>query len=48
MPDNWSFVAAAYGVTAIVLITYWWRLVRRERELDALRDRPERRTSRQS
>jgi hypothetical protein len=37
MPDNWSFVAAAYGVTAAVLAIYWRRLVRREKELQQLR-----------
>jgi hypothetical protein len=34
MPDNWSFVAAAYGLAAVVLILYWRFLVRREKELD--------------
>jgi len=34
MPDNWGFVAAAYGLTALVLGLYWRRLVRREKELD--------------
>jgi len=33
MPDNWSFVVAAYGLAAIVLGAYWRHLVRREREL---------------
>ena len=33
MPDNWGFVAAAYGLTALVLGLYWHRLVRRENEL---------------
>jgi hypothetical protein len=35
MPDNWGFVAAAYGLTALVLGLYWRRLVRREKELRA-------------
>jgi hypothetical protein len=35
MPDNWSFVLAAYGLTAIVLTVYWRYLVRKERELHA-------------
>jgi hypothetical protein len=39
MPDNWGFVAAAYGLTTVVLVVYWRRLVRRERELDAARGR---------
>ena len=39
MPDNWGFVAAAYGLTAVVLVVYWRRLARRERELDATRGR---------
>lgn len=34
MPDNWGFVAAAYGLTALVLGLYWRRLVRREQEID--------------
>ena len=34
--DNWTFVAAAYGLTAIVLLGYWRRLARKERELEAL------------
>ena len=33
MADNWSFVAAAYGLAAVVLLAYWRFLVRREREL---------------
>ena len=36
MPDNWSFVAAAYGLTAVVLGLYWRRLVRKEKELRSL------------
>ena len=36
MPDNWGFVAAAYGLAAVVF-GYWRRLVRKERELTALR-----------
>jgi hypothetical protein len=37
MPDNWGFVAAAYALAAIVLGAYWRMLVRKERELTALR-----------
>ena len=37
MPDNWGFVAAAYGLAAIVFLGYWRRLVQKERELTALR-----------
>lgn len=33
MPDNWGFVLAAYGLTALVLGLYWRHLVRREKEL---------------
>jgi hypothetical protein len=33
MPDNWGFVAAAYGLTALVLGLYWRHLVRKEHEL---------------
>jgi hypothetical protein len=36
MPDNWTFVAAAYGLAAVVLGGYWVRLGRKERELAAL------------
>jgi len=36
MPDNWGFVAAAYGLTAAVLLLYWRRLVRKEKELTAI------------
>ena len=37
MPDNWGFVAAAYGLAAVVFGGYWRRLIRKERELAALR-----------
>ena len=37
MPDNWSFVAAAYGLAAIVFLGYWRRLSRKEREITTLR-----------
>ena len=33
--DNWGFVAAAYLFAAVVLLGYWRRLGRLERELDA-------------
>ncbi|MGH7313684.1 MAG: hypothetical protein ACREJV_10955 [Candidatus Rokuibacteriota bacterium] len=33
MPDNWGFVAAAYGLAALVLGGYWRYLRRREKEL---------------
>ena len=36
MPDNWGFVAAAYGLTAAVLLIYWRRLAKKERHVDAL------------
>jgi len=29
VPDNWSYVFAAYGIAAVALIAYWRRLVRR-------------------
>jgi hypothetical protein len=35
MPDNWTYVIAAYGLTALVLALYWRRLVRKEHELRA-------------
>lgn len=38
MPDNWGFIIAAYGLAAIVLITYWRFLFRREKELDDAKD----------
>ena len=34
MPDHWGFVAAAYGLTAAVLLLYWRRLATKERELE--------------
>jgi len=34
MPDNWGYVAAAYGCAAIILGAYWRRLIRRAGELD--------------
>jgi hypothetical protein len=37
MPDNWGFVAAAYGLAAIVFLGYWRRLGRKEREIITLR-----------
>jgi len=37
MPDHWSFVAAAYGLTALVLGIYWRRLVRKEKEVNTLK-----------
>jgi hypothetical protein len=33
MPDNWTFVFAAYALTATVLGLYWRHLVRKEKEL---------------
>lgn len=35
MPDNWGYVAAAYGVAAAVLYGYWRHLCRRARALGA-------------
>ena len=34
--DHWNFVLAAYGLAAVVLVAYWRRLCRRDRELTAL------------
>ena len=31
MADNWGFVLAAYGLAAVVLLSYWRFLARRER-----------------
>jgi hypothetical protein len=36
MPDHWGFVAAAYGLAALLLGAHWRWLCRRERELDRL------------
>ena len=36
MPDNWGFVAAAYGLAVVVFAAYWRWLARRERELSSL------------
>ncbi len=41
MPDNWTFVAAAYGLAALAFGGYWRRLARRERELAAVRTKRE-------
>ena len=37
MPDNWGFVAAAYGLAAVVFGGYWRWLGQKERELAALK-----------
>lgn len=37
MPDHWGYVLAAYGLAAVVLLAYWRRLVRKDRELVARR-----------
>jgi hypothetical protein len=39
MPDNWTFVVAAYVLAAIVLGGYWRRLVKLERDLEELGSR---------
>ena len=33
MPDNWGYVAAAYGVAAAALIGYWRYLAARARRI---------------
>ncbi len=33
MPDNWSYVFAAYALAAIALGAYWRRLARRMKSL---------------
>ncbi|TMQ15375.1 MAG: hypothetical protein E6K82_25450 [Candidatus Rokuibacteriota bacterium] len=38
MTDHWGFVVAAYALAVVVLGGYWRRLVRKEREVMALRD----------
>ena len=42
MPDHWGFVAAAYGLTAAVILWYWRGLAKKERELTALSREPSR------
>jgi hypothetical protein len=37
MSDNWSFVAAAYGLAVVVFGSYWRWLGQKERELAALK-----------
>jgi hypothetical protein len=37
MPENWAFVAAAYGLAALVFGGYWRSLGKKERELAAAR-----------
>jgi Flp pilus assembly protein TadB len=37
MSDHWAYVVAAYALAVVVLAAYWRRLVRKERELKALR-----------
>jgi len=37
MPDNWTFVAAAYALAALVFGGYWLRLWRMQRDLAAVR-----------
>ena len=39
MPDNWTFVAAAYGLAILVFGGYWRWLGRKEREITALTGR---------
>ena len=34
MPDNWSFVLAAYALAAVALLAYWRRLTRQEKDLE--------------
>jgi hypothetical protein len=35
MPDNWSYVFAAYGLAAVVLLAYWRRLAGHAKRLAA-------------
>lgn len=39
MPDNWSYVLAAYGLAAVALVGYWHSIVRRTRSLSTRRTR---------
>lgn len=40
MAENWSFVAAAYGLATVLLGGYWRRLVRLEREAKSMTRKP--------
>jgi hypothetical protein len=42
MPDNWSYVAAAYALSALALCGYWRYLVRRSRAAKRARRRANR------
>jgi hypothetical protein len=33
--NNWGFVLAAYGIAALVLAGYWWRVERRIRSFES-------------
>jgi hypothetical protein len=46
MPENWSYVVAAYGLAVLVLGGYWRYLRRRDRELTTLHRRFEGRQQR--
>jgi hypothetical protein len=35
MPDNWSYVFAAYGLAAVGLLAYWRHLAGRAKSLAA-------------
>jgi hypothetical protein len=35
--NHWAFVLAAYGVAALVLVGYWWRVERRISALETAR-----------
>jgi hypothetical protein len=35
MPDNWSYVFAAYGLAAVALLVYWRHLAGRAKSLSA-------------
>jgi hypothetical protein len=39
MPDNWSYVFAAYALAAVVLFAYWRRLTGRAKGLEARKPR---------
>jgi hypothetical protein len=41
IPDNWSYVLAAYGVAAVALIGYWRYLSVKARALSNGRRRPD-------
>jgi len=40
MPDNWGFVALAYGLAVVVFGAYWRRLIRLQRQIAQIQRGP--------